>query len=93
MCDELDPRSRHFPVWDSSDLAVVVAAVRSDLNEHPEQFANQRLDRYLEALQAWLVAYPLPYVDADRAVEDVGARFFADALLAARSGRITFGSV
>jgi hypothetical protein len=72
---------------------VVVAAVRSDLNEHPEQVANQRLDQYLEALQAWLVAYPPPYVDAGRAVEDIGARFFADALLAARSGRITFGSV
>lgn len=83
---ELDPLSRRFPVWEPSDLATIVGAIRSDLADRSQDGSAPTLDEFLGLVQAWLSAYPQHYLDADGCVEDLGGRLFADALLAAASG-------
>ena len=86
MTPELDPMTRHFPVWDVCDVAVVVAAIRTELADNSQRQDGPSLDEFLGAMEAWLRAYPLTYEDTGACAEEIGARFFADALLAAASG-------
>lgn len=36
------------------DVLATLASLRSDLRDHPEAWENSTLERYLEALEAWL---------------------------------------
>jgi hypothetical protein len=40
-----------------SDVIATLESLRSDLQEHPERWENPSLERYLEAMQAWLSAF------------------------------------
>jgi hypothetical protein len=86
MTPELDPMTRHFPVWNPCDLATVVAAIRSELTTSADRACGPTVDEFLGAMESWLNSYPQPYEDSGACVEDVNGRFFADALLAAASG-------
>jgi hypothetical protein len=44
MEPELDPLSKHFPVWDPSDLATIIGAIRSDLAERSNEGGALTLD-------------------------------------------------
>ena len=39
------------------DVISTLEALRNDLQEHPDHWENPSLERYLEAMQAWLSAF------------------------------------
>ena len=64
-----------FVAETTGDLVRVIEALREDLNRNPDNWENPSLDRYLEALSAWIA-------DTSSVCKD--PVFIADALRAAR---------
>jgi hypothetical protein len=80
-----DALSSDYPVTSAEDLIAVVSRLRTSLAEGPEDWSNSTLDRYLEAIGAWLTTFPQSYTNLGVEVPDPGWRFVADVL---RVGRI-----
>ena len=79
-----EPLAPDYPVGSAGDLISVIAALRSDLIERPDDWENATLERFLDAMAAWLSAFPQPYINTGEAVPDPHWRFVADLLCAAR---------
>ena len=79
-----DPLSGDYPVESVQDLIAVVTHLRTDLAAHPESWENGTLDRFLDAIAAWLSSFPQSYLSAGVDVPDPDWRFVADVLRAAR---------
>lgn len=62
----------------------MVTHLRTDLATHPESWENGTLDRFLDAMAAWLATFPQPYVNHGIDMPDPDWRFVADLLRAAR---------
>jgi hypothetical protein len=84
MSDATDPLASNYSVESTRDLIAVVTSLRSNLIERPEEWENGTLERFLDAMAAWLSAFPQSYVNTDHAVPDPDWRFVADVLRAAR---------
>jgi hypothetical protein len=68
-----------------SDFAQFVEELRADLAKNPDEWENPTLDRFLEALAAWVAASDNFSRNTARPLPDsVSWRFFAEALAAAR---------
>jgi hypothetical protein len=75
--------SSDYPVDSCRDLIAVVTHLRTDLEANPDEWENPTLDRFLEAMAAWLSAFPQSYVNTGRPVPTPDWRFGADVLRAA----------
>jgi uncharacterized protein (DUF1810 family) len=68
------------------DFVRFVEELRADLAKNPDEWENPTLDRFLEAMAAWVTASDNFYRNTGRPVPDnVSWRFFAEALAAART--------
>ena len=84
MANGDDSLASSYSVGSARDLITVVTSLRSDLIERPEEWENVTLERFLDAMAAWLAAFPQSYIDADESVLEPEWRFVADLLRAAR---------
>ena len=84
MVERADPLAADYSVQSVGDLIVVITRLRSDLAENPDGWENPTLDRFLEAMAAWLSAFPQSYVNCGQDVPKPDWRFVADVLRAAR---------
>lgn len=50
----MDLKKKVDTVTSRDDFAAFVDALRNDLNMHPDDWENPTLDRFLEALSAWV---------------------------------------
>ena len=67
------------------EFAAFVDQLREDLLKRPEEWENPTLDRFLEAMAAWVSASPGYFRNIGQPYpEDVNWSFFAGVLLAAR---------
>jgi|SRR6266853_5496195 hypothetical protein len=63
-----------------------VEGLRADLTDNPDEWENPTLDRFLEAMAAWVAASDNYYRNTGRPYPDnVSWRLFAEVLAAARS--------
>jgi hypothetical protein len=68
------------------DLAQFVNAMAEDLREHPDSWENPSLDRFLDALAAYIDSVDRAYANTGRAFsESQPWMLFAEFLLAAKS--------
>jgi hypothetical protein len=68
-----------------SDVVQFVEELRADLAENPNEWENPTLDRFLDAMAAWVKASDNYYRNTGRPVPDnVSWRFFAEVLAVAR---------
>ena len=82
----LGPKMTPESVNSKTDFVQFVARLRADLTENPDAWENPTLDRFLEAMAAWVAASDDYYRNLGSPVPDnVTWRFFAEALTAARS--------
>ena len=79
-----DPLAQNFPVDSARDLVAVITRLRSDLTEHADEWENSTLERFLDAMAAWLSAFPQSYINTGESTPDPDWRFVADLLRAAR---------
>jgi hypothetical protein len=79
-----DPLASSYSVESARDLIAVVTSLRSELIERPEEWENATLEHFLDAMAAWLSAFPQSYVNTGEAVPNPDWRFVADVLRAAR---------
>jgi hypothetical protein len=84
MVNGSDPLGSDYSVESAHDLVAVVTRMRTDLAENPDGWENPTLERFLEAMAAWLAMFPQSYVNTDQVVPNPDWRFVADVLLAAR---------
>jgi hypothetical protein len=70
----------------TNDFIRFVESLRADLAEKPSEWENPTLDRFLEAMAAWVAASDHYFLNSKRPIPDtVSWRFLAEALAAARS--------
>lgn len=75
----------HKDVSSKSQFLGFLEALQEDLKQNPEGWENPTLDRYLEALAAWVTVYENCYRNAGKAAPaEPNWTFFAEALTAAR---------
>jgi hypothetical protein len=68
-----------------SDFVQFVEGLRADLAENPDEWENPTLDRFLEAMAAWVAASDNACRNTGCPVPDnISWRFFAEALAAAQ---------
>lgn len=66
-------------------LADFVAALLQDLESNREGWENVTLDRFLEAMESWILSMDNYYKNTDQPIPDTPTwRTFAEILLAAR---------
>ena len=71
-------------VHDHDDVARVIEQMRADVREHPAEWENDTLDRYLEALAAVLEVLPALYTNRGEPLPGAPTwRMFAEALVLA----------
>jgi hypothetical protein len=67
------------------DFAAFLDQLREDLMKRPEDWENPTLDRFLEAMTAWVTASPQAFRNRGKPYpENINWNFFAEVLLAAR---------
>ncbi len=79
-----DPLSAKYPVDSVRDLISVVTHPRSNPEARPDEWENPSLERFLEAMAAWLSAFPQSYKNTGQTIPEPDWRFVADCLRAAR---------
>lgn len=80
---DLDEQQRSLR--SKEEFAAFVAQLREDLLKKPEEWENPTLDRFLEAMAAWVSASDGLFRNIGEPYpEDVNWSFFAAVLLAAR---------
>ena len=66
-------------------MAAFVDALKNDLIQNPEDWENPNLERYLDALSAWIFSMEQLYINLDREVPiKPNWKSFAEMLLAAK---------
>ena len=68
-------------IFSRQDLALFLSELHQDLRQNPDLWENADLERFLEALAAWVAATP---TDSRLAPETPQWRTFAEMMLAAR---------
>ena len=72
-------------VASKSQFLEFLAGLEADLKENPSEWENPTLDRYLEAMGAWVSSYENCYRNANRPLPaEQDWAFFAKVLSAAR---------
>ena len=79
-----DPLAYDYPVESAQDLIAVITHLWTNLQAHPEQWENQTLDSFLQAMAAWLSTFPQVYINTERPIPEPDWKFVADCLRAAR---------
>lgn len=75
----IDPRQ----VRSKADFLAFLEALQASLKDNPDQWENPTLERYLEALAAWVDASDNSYRNRGEPVPtDINWRFMAEAFLA-----------
>lgn len=79
---ELDERVNKIKT--KQDLCQFVGALRADLAAHPERWENPTLDRFLEAMEAWIEDMESYYRNTGQPPDDPPTwKTFGDILMAA----------
>ena len=79
-----NPLAFDYPVESAEDLVAVITHLRTNLQERPEEWENQTLDSFLEAMGAWVSTFPQVYINTGQAIPEPDWNFVADCLRAAR---------
>jgi hypothetical protein len=82
MADAMRGRS---PIASKEDLADFIDALKENFIANPSEWENSTLDRYLDAMSAWVRAMDSYYQNAGKApVKSPSWSVFADILAAAK---------
>ena len=75
----------HSRIRSREDFAVFVRALREDLKGNPQDWENDTLDRYLEAMSAWVENMNAYFLNQGRPTpEQPDWKLLGDILMAAR---------
>jgi hypothetical protein len=83
MAKSHHPLSTEYQVESVDDLVELLKALTVDLDANPGAWENPTLERFLEAMTAWLETFPQAYINLNRPVPKPDWSFMADCLLAA----------
>ena len=79
-----DPLASSYTVESARDLIAVITSIRWNLSNRPDEFENPTLERFLDAMAAWLSSFPQSYVNTGQPIPEPDWRFAAALLRAAR---------
>ncbi|MEQ9770672.1 hypothetical protein ABRQ03_07355 [Pectobacterium jejuense] len=74
-----------FPISSKDDLVKLISALARDFKENPDEWENNDLSSYLEAIASWIEDMDGYYDNTDQPLpKDTNWKIFADILIAAK---------